>query len=494
MSPEQFRELGYRMVDRVASYMASVGDRPIRDPSLKPGDIASALPDAPPHEPGGSGAWDAIFGDLDAIIDPGLMHWQHPGFYGYFPCNTTGPAILGELLSAGLGVQGMLWSTSPAVTELETRMLDWMASAIGLPDRFCSTSHNGGGSIQGTASEAAVVALVAARRRVSPGADIREPVVYTSAQAHSSITKAAMLTGIARGAEDRERVRLIETDHLHRMKTAALERALDEDLAAGRTPVALCPTLGTTSSGAFDPLTELARLWRAKVGAKPWIHVDAAWAGAAMVCPELREFTPEIDEGLALVDSFCFNPHKWLLTTFDCDLFWVADRRGLTESLSITPEYLRNAATDSGEVWDYRDWQAPLGRRFRALKLWFVFRHYGIEGMRAHIRGHVESTAELERAVGGSEHLELATERSLSLLCVRHRAGNDATRRLHEALNANGDLFLSHTILPAAEDGGEHEDGGRFVIRVAVGTIATTPAHVRALGERLIELAAAVES
>ncbi|MEL7473249.1 MAG: pyridoxal-dependent decarboxylase [Planctomycetota bacterium] len=480
MTPEQFRALGHRAVDWIADYLAGVESRGVLSES-KPGEVYDALPESPPETPDD---WDAAFADLDRVVMPGVTHWQSPSFFGYFPCNGSAPAIIGELLSAGLGVQGMLWQTSPACTELEMRVLDWMAELIGLPDafRFDRSDRKGGGVIQGTASEAALIALVAARRRsIDAGADPASLCVYTSTQAHSSIVKAAMIAGLARDADDRARVRLIETDDEHRMRADALASAVRSDLDAGRTPCFVSATAGTTSSCAFDPIGDLARAIDDADpaffgGPRGWLHVDAAYAGAACVCPEFRWML----DGVERADSVCFNPHKWLLTSFDCDCFWVRDADALTRATSVTPEYLRNQASDAGAVVDYRDWQAPLGRRFRALKLWLVLRHFGAEGLRAYIREHVRLGEVFESMVGADDRFELAATRHLNLVCFRFRddaAGSSeradaATAELMRRVNATGRALCTHTRLAVA--GGE-----RYVIRFCPGATGVRERHVR---------------
>jgi aromatic-L-amino-acid/L-tryptophan decarboxylase len=472
MNPDEFRALGHRMVDWIADYWGRVGmgQHPVLS-QVRPGDVLAMLPDHPPMEGmGATSDWDSVFRDLGEVILPGVTHWQSPNFFAYFPANASGPGVLGELLSAGLGVQGMLWATSPACTELETRMLDWMAEMIGLPASFMSGGE-GGGVIQGTASEATLVAMLAARKRAEGGAG--DLVAYASTQAHSSVMKAAMIAGVARGPDDRERVRLIEVDEKCAIRPEALERAMREDLAAGRLPFFVCATVGTTSSGGVDSISGMARavqaLGRSTTPRRPspgaWIHVDAAWAGAACVCPEHRWML----EGVERADSIAFNPHKWLLTNFDCNCFWTRDRRAIIGALSVTPEYLRNKASESGAVIDYRDWQVPLGRRFRALKLWFAIRHYGVEGLRAHVREHVRIAEVFEGLVRGDDRFELPAPRSLSLVCFRLRDEGDAgNRELLERINASGKAYLTHTVLD-----------GRFVLRMAIGATLTREEHVR---------------
>lgn len=412
--------------------------------------------------------------DVQNIVLPALTHWQSPGFYGYFPANGSWPAVLGDLISTGLGVQGMLWQTGPAITEVETRMLDWMADLCGLPESFRSTSQ-GGGVIQGTASEATLVAMVAARHRIrSRHRDIKpgQLVAYTSEQAHSSVLKATRIAGI-------EHLRLVPTDADYALDATALRSAVERDVAQGLVPFYVCATAGTTGSGAFDPIPTIADV-RDALAPNMWLHVDGAWAGSAAVCPEHRRFL----DGLERAESYCFNPHKWLLTNFDCDLFYVSDRRTLIDALSVTPEYLRNSASDSGAVIDYRDWQVPLGRRFRGLKLWFVIRHYGAQGLQAHIRQHVAWAQWLEGAVKGDPRFELAAPRSLSLVCLRLAGERDGdTRKLLERANDTGKVLLTHTTLP------DKQGRPRYTIRVAIGGAGHSLQSVQQLWSLLTTLA-----
>src|SRR5581483_1125771 len=285
------------------------------------------------------------------------------------PANASGPSILGDLVAAGLGVQGMLWATSPACTEVETHVLDWLVELLGLPPQF-----RGNGVIQDSASSATLCAILAARDRVSPTVDRSKLRAYASTHAHSSVEKGIRVAGLRA-----DQLRLVDVDDAFAMRSDAPAAAVADDLAAGCVPFLVVPTVGTTSSAAIDPVGAVVEI---AARHRVWVHVDAAYAGAAAVVPQLR---PLVNEGLDGVDSWCFDPHKWLLTNFDCDVLYVADRAPLIDALSIVPEYLRNAASESGAVIDYRDWHVPLGRRFRALKLWFVLRHYGVEGLRAHI-------------------------------------------------------------------------------------------------------------
>jgi len=472
MSSEQFRALGHRMVDWIAAYWERVETLPVMS-QVKPGEVKAGLPGSAPEL--GLREWDVVFKDLERVIMPGITHWQSPNYFAYFSAEASGPAVLGELLSAGLGVQGMLWATSPACTELEERVLDWLVEACGFPQGWRS-DQGGAGSIQGSGSDAALVALVAARQRARrDGWDETSPlVVYASDQAHSSIVKGAMVAGMARGPDDRERVRLVRSGPDYAMDCGELERMIAEDVAAGKWPCFVCAAAGTTGTLAFDGIGKVAAAAERGLGAgrRLWVHVDAAHAGSACVCPEYRWML----EGAERADSLCFNPHKWLLTNFDCSCLWVREKRWLVDALSITPEYLRNNASDSGEVTDFRDLQVPLGRRFRALKLWFVIRHYGMEGLRTHIREHVRITGVLESLVRGDDRFEIVGEPRLNLVCFRLRGtGPEAdarNKRLLDAINATGRAYLTHTTVPVA--------GVRqFVLRMAVGATRTQERHVR---------------
>jgi aromatic-L-amino-acid decarboxylase len=382
--------------------------------------------------------------------------------------------MLGELLSAGLGVQGMLWATSPACTELETHIMDWLVDMLGLPEKFKSSTA-GGGVIQDTASSASLCALLAARERATDYASNEQGcdghlTAYTSTQAHSSIEKASMIAGLGR-----ENLRLIEVDETLAMRPDVLARKIKQDRQAGLVPCFVCATVGTTSSTAMDPLPEIGRICREE---GIWLHVDAAMAGTAALCPEFRS----IHDGMELADSYCFNPHKWMFTNFGCDCFWVADRAALIQTLSILPEYLRNKATESGAVIDYRDWHIPLGRRFRSLKLWFVIRHYGVEGLRHHIRRHVELAQEFALWVQGDDRFELAVEPPLNLVCFRHRGGDRVNQGLLDTLNQSGDLYLTHT-----------RTQGKLTLRFCVGQTHTEARHVKRAWQRIRKVATELE-
>jgi aromatic-L-amino-acid decarboxylase len=457
MSAEEFRRWGHVVIDWIANYQKQVESYPVMS-TVQPGQIRATLPPTPPTN---GESFEKIFADVNKLLMPGITHWQSPTFFGFFPSNNSGPSILGELLSAGLGVQGMLWATSPACTELETHMLDWLIDMLGLPAKFKSSSA-GGGVIHDTASSAVLCALLTARERATSfqfnECGAAEPLVlYTSNQAHSSVEKAAKIAGLGR-----TRLRVIEVDEGFAMNTNALAKQIAADRAAGMNPFFVAATVGTTSSNGMDPISKIGKLCREE---GMWLHVDSAMSGTAALCPEFRRF----QEGCELAESYCFNPHKWMFTNFDCSCFYVANRAELIKTLSVTPEYLRNKATESGVVLDYRDWQIPLGRRFRALKLWFVIRHYGVEGLRHHIRRHVQLAQQFAAWVKQSTDFELVAPAPLNLVCFAHRAGNDFNRRLLERLNQSGKMYLTHTVL-----------NGKYSLRLCVGQAHTELQHVQA--------------
>ncbi len=471
MAPDEFRRCGHALVDWIADYHSRIESFPVLS-QVKPGEIRASLPANPPAR---GEAFDELLKDVEKVILPGLTHWQSPNFFAYFPCNSSGPAVLGDLLSSGLGVQGMLWSTSPACTEVETHVLDWLASMLGLPEKFLSSS-TGGGVIQDTASSVALCALLAGRERATQyttnqaGCDGRI-VAYTSTQTHSSLEKAAMIAGI--GSRN---LRAIAVDENFAMRPDALAEQVAADKRDGFIPCFVCATVGTTSSNAMDPIPEIARVCREH---NLWLHVDAAMSGTAALCPEFRH----LQNGVEFADSYNFNPHKWMFTNCDCSCFWVADRGALIRTLSVLPEYLRNRATESGAVIDYRDWHIPLGRRFRSLKLWFVIRHYGVEGLRHHIRRHVELAQRFAGWVRNDSRFELAAPAPLNLVAFRHVGGDAANQTIMERLNRSGDLFLTHTKLD-----------GKFTLRVSIGQTHTEARHVERAWKRICEEAERVEA
>jgi aromatic-L-amino-acid decarboxylase len=456
MHPEEFRRHGHQLVDWMADYLSDVGDLPIT-PATGPGTIRRRLPDSPPAE---GEPFTALFDDFRELIVPGMTHWNHPGWFAYFPGNNSPPSILGEMLTATMGAQCMSWATSPAATELEQTTMEWLRQMIGLPEEFV-------GVIQDTASTATLVALLSARERATAGASGREGMdagpgltVYASVEAHSSVDKGVKLAGYGL-----HRLRRIPGDAAFALDPAALERAVQADIAAGLTPACVVASIGTTSSTAVDPVPAVAAICR-RHGI--WLHVDAAYAGSAAIVPELRGYFA----GMELADSLVLNPHKWLLTNFDCTAYYVRDRDALLSTFSLTPEYLRTA--HDADVVNYRDWGIQLGRRFRALKLWFVIRSYGVEGLRAIIRRHVALAAELAAWVDEAADFERMAPVPFGLVCFRYRPTGKSERQLDELnerllreVNATRRVHLTHTRL-----------GGRYVIRMVIGQRTTEREHV----------------
>lgn len=453
MTNDEFRRYGHAVIDWLADYYEQLEDLPVQS-RVAPGDLKRKLPSRPPEQ---GEAFDAVLKDMNDLILPAITHWQSPRFFAYFPANNSPPSVLGELLSAGLGVQGMLWATSPACTELETMVMDWLVEALDLPEYFRSEA-GGGGVIQDSASGATLCALLAARERATSGQSNRRGcdgrlVAYASTQAHSSIEKNCRIAGI--GSDN---LRLVEVDETFAMNPDDLERRILADRDAGLIPFFVCACVGTTSTLAVDPVPAVADLCR-KYGL--WLHVDAAMAGTAALCPEFRG----IHSGIERADSYTFNPHKWMLTNFDCNAFFVADRQALTGALGILPEYLKTTAP--GEVIDYRDWQIPLGRRFRALKLWFVLRCYGLDGLRAMVHRHVALAEEFAEWIERSEDFELVTPRSLNLVCFRHRGGDALNEQILQSVNRSGEIYISHTRL-----------NNQYILRLCVGQANTQRKHV----------------
>ena len=458
---EAFRCNAHALVDWIADYLAGLDNRPVCE-TVAPGDVRAKLPASAPETPE---AFDAVLADLDRVIVPGLAHWQHPGWLAYFPAQSSPPAVLGELAAAGLGVQGMLWSTSPAATELESHVLDWLVDLLGVPQDW-KTTGPGGGVLQSGASDSTHTAVVVAREqcKTRTGASAEDMVAYTSSHAHSSVAKGARMAGLAN-------IRMLDVDSEFAARPEALTAALAADRQSGLTPAFVCSAIGTTGTTAVDPVRRFGEIARSE---QMWHHVDAAYAGSAMICDEFRCH----QDGLELVDSYTFNPHKWLATNLDCSVMWVADRRPLIEALSITAPYLRTAASDSGEVIDYRDWHGPLGRRFRAMKLWFVLRCFGAQGLRAMIRCHVDWARSLAERIDAHPRLATIAPTLFSLVSFAHLDGNAATDALVERVNSDGRFHITAS-----------EAAGRRYARVAVGSTWTTRGHVEALADLLIDSA-----
>jgi len=449
LDSEEFRREAHRVADWIADYFRDLAGYRVQ-PDASPGAIARQIPAQPPRE---GTSPDRIMEDFQRIVVPGLTHWNHPGFYGYFPANTSPPSVLAEMLVAGLGVQGMSWSTSPAATELEQAMMSWLRQMIGLPETFT-------GVIQDTASSATLVALITARDRsiADLGVSIDRLTVYASEEANSSVPKGARLAGVRPG-----QVRLIPTDDQAAMRMDALEAAMARDREAGLVPCCVVATVGTTGSTGIDPVATIGSLCR-ETGL--WLHIDAAFAGSAAILPEMRW----VLEGADQADSLVFNPHKWLLVNFDCSAYFVRDTVALRRSFGATAEILRNPQDD--RVANFRDWGIQLGRRFRALKLWFVIRSYGVEGLQAMVREHIRLGKLFASWLDSDPRFERIGTAELATVCFRLRGegsvDRDAINRdLLRRINETGRIFLTGTVLK-----------GRFVLRLALGHLSSTEAHL----------------
>jgi aromatic-L-amino-acid decarboxylase len=460
MTPDEFRAAGHRIVDWIADYRATIESRPVMA-QTKPGDVKASIPATPPRQ---AESFDAIYRDIDRIVAPGITNWQHPRFFGYFPSNGLLASLLGDFLSTGLGVIGLAWQSSPALTEVEEVATDWMRQMLGL-------SEGWSGVIQDTASTASIVALLCARERstnysLARGGlqSERSPlVVYASTHSHSSVEKAALMAGFGR-----ENVRAIAHDAVYAMRADALEAQIERDRAEGRLPCAVVATSGTTTSTAFDPLTSIARVARQN---GLWMHVDAAMAGSAMILPECRHLW----DGVEGADSLIVNPHKWLGAAFDCTLYYVRDPEHLVRVMSTNPSYLQSAA--DGQVKNYRDWGLPLGRRFRALKLWFLIREQGIDNLQARLRRDLENAHWLAEQVATTEGWRVLAPVPLQTVCVRHEppglSGETLDRHTQgwaARINQSGIAYLTPALLD-----------GRWMVRVSIGAEQTERRHVEEL-------------
>lgn len=470
MPPDEFRRLGHQLIDWIADYQAGIESYPVFS-KLEPGALKRALPARAPEE---GEDFAAIWADFGEKIMPGVTHWNHPGFFAYFPANNSGPAILGELLSAALGVNGMLWETCPAATELEEVVMEWLRRLVGLAPAYK-------GTIQDTASTSTLVALLTARERATGGranaegydAGREKLVAYCTAEAHSSFLKGARIAGF--GAA---RVRKVPVDRDFAMRVDALREQIRADLAAGLKPCFVMATIGTTSSTAVDPLEAIVPVAREH---GMWLHVDAALAGAAALLPERRQHFRGLDE----CDSFVFNPHKWLFTNFDCSAYFVRDPAALEAAFTLTPEYLRTGR--EGEVTNYKDWGVALGRRFRALKLWFVLRYFGAEGLRSQLRAHLRLAKDFERWVDATPGWEKLAPVPFNTVAFRYRppgVEDEAeleriNRRIMLAVRDSGKAWFTHTKL-----------ADKFALRVAIGQTYTRAEHVEGLKRLLSEAAA----
>lgn len=468
MNNDDFRKNAHQLVDWMADYFETIEDYPVK-PEVKPGDVLRQLPDSSPLQ---SEGFDKIFHDFEQTVLPGMMHWQSPMFMGYFPANTSYPSILAEMLTATMGAQCMSWLTSPAATELEERMMEWLRNLTGLSKQFT-------GVIQSTASTASLCALLMAREQATDF-EINESgfpsdqtfTVFCSEETHSSIEKDVKIAGFGR-----KNLRKIPVDETFAMQPKELEKAIRRDLENGSKPTAVIATIGTTGSTAIDPLKEIGELC-AKY--EIFLHVDAAYAGTALLLPEMRWMS----KGIEYADSFVFNPHKWMFTNFDCSAFYVKDKSLLVRTFEIMPEYLKTPEDE--RVKNYRDWGIPLGRRFRALKLWFVLRSFGAEGLRSKIRNHISLAQKLAKEIKQHEHFELLAPVPLNTICFRFHPDhisdekklNELNRKLLSQIQESGKLFLTHTILD-----------GKFTIRIVPGNTNLEKRHVDEAWELINEKA-----
>ena len=462
MDIKEFRKLGYRFVDWVADYLENVGDLPVMA-QVKPGEIRSKLPQEPPEK---GEPMEALFEDFKRIIFPGITHWQHPGWFAYFPANNSPPSVLAELLTAGIGAQCMIWQTSPAAAELEEVVMEWLRKMLGLPEGMQ-------GCIQDTASTSTLVALLSARERAtnfeSNEKGLKVPLtVYASEEAHSSVEKDVKIAGYGR-----ENLRYIPTDENFAMIPSELDKAIAADKAKGMKPACVIATIGTTSSTAIDPLGPIGEIC-AKHGV--WLHVDAAFAGTAAVLPEKRDML----KGAQYMDSFVFNPHKWMLTNFDCSAYFVKDPGALIRTFEIHPEYLKTGV--DAKVKNFRDWGIQLGRRFRALKLWFVLRSYGVEGIQEFVRKQISMAQMFKEWVEAHENFELLAPVPFSLVCFRYNDGrgeeelNQINEKLLNEVNNTAEVFLTHTSLR-----------GKYTLRMAIGQRTTQERHVKKAWDIIVE-------
>lgn len=469
MTPEEFRTYGHQLIDFIADYRTSVAERPVMAPS-KPGDIKAQLPMQPPAQPE---PFSNVLADLESIVLPGLSHWQHPRFFGYFPSNGLLASVLGDYASTGLGVLGLSWQSSPALTEIEEVVTDWMRQMTGLSDAWSGVIHD-------TASSATLVALLCARERTTNyslsraglQAEAKPLIVYMTAHAHSSVDKAALLAGFGRA-----NIHVISHDEHYAMRPDALRARILEDLAEGLVPCAIACTVGTTTTTAYDPLELIAPIAR-EFGL--WLHVDAAMAGSAMILPEMRYLWA----GVEGADSLVINPHKWLGAAFDCTLYYVRDPQHLIRVMSTNPSYLRSSVDET--VKNLRDWGLPLGRRFRALKLWFLIREQGVEGLQARLRRDLDNAEWLAAKIRATPGWTVLAPVVLQTLCVRHTPEGLTKRPVETAaaaeqideytqgwadrLNRSGAAYLTPAILD-----------GRWMVRISIGAAPTEREHVAAL-------------
>jgi aromatic-L-amino-acid decarboxylase len=460
LDPEEFRRQGHMIIDFLADYYQTIEKYPVLS-QVEPGYLQKRLPNSTPYDPE---PIESILQDVQEHIVPGITHWQSPNFFAYFQCTSSIAGFLGEMLSTGFNVVGFNWVASPAATELEMIVMDWLGEMLELPKSFLF-SGNGGGVLQGTTCEAVLCTLVAARDQMLSRIgreNLVKLVVYVSDQTHSALQKAAQIAGI-----HPKNIKAIKTSKStsFALSPSSLRAQICADIEAGLVPLFLCATVGTTSTTAVDPLGSLCDVAK---DYGMWVHVDAAYAGSACICPEFRHFM----DGVEGVNSISLNAHKWFLTALDCCCLWVKDPSALIKSLSTNPEFLRNKATDSEQVVDYKDWQITLSRRFRALKLWFVLRSYGVANLRKFLRSHVKMAEIFEGLVGMDKRFEIVVPRNFAMVCFRilsmsEERSNELNRKLLESINMSGRVYMTHTVV-----------GGVYAIRFAVGATLVEERHI----------------
>ncbi|KAM8826104.1 aromatic-L-amino-acid decarboxylase isoform 1-T1 [Synchiropus picturatus] len=494
MDVEEFRRLGKEMVDYVADYWKTIEERPVY-PDVEPGYLRPLIPTEAPQQPE---TFEDVMKDVERVIMPGITHWNSPYFYAYFPTGCSHPSMLADMLCGALSCIGFSWAASPACTELETVMMDWLGKMMQLPECFLASSGGqGGGVLQGTASEATLMSLLAARckalrqiQALHPGWSEPEIfsklIAYTSEQAHSSVERAGLIASVT--------MRMVPTDNSYAMRLDLLKRMVEEDKAAGLIPVyvreqhsrhhsnsicvqpeaTVCATLGTTPSCAFDNIAELGPYCKE---ANLWLHVDAAYAGSAFICPEFRHLL----NGIEFADSFNFNPHKWLLINFDCSAFWVRNKVDLVGAFKVEPVYLKYEKQDAGLITDYRHWQIPLGRRFRSLKMWFTFRMLGVGKLQENIRKQVALAHEFEGLVRADDRFEISAEVIMGLVCFRLKGSNEQNQELLKQITKCREIHL----VPC-------ELSGKFVLRFAICSRYTESRHVQVAWRHIARLATGI--
>ncbi|KAJ8646638.1 hypothetical protein MRB53_008386 [Persea americana] len=479
LQPDDFLTQTHEVLDFIADYYRNIENYPVLG-QVKPGYLRESIPDSAPYS---SETIEAILQDISNDIIPGLTHWQSPNFFAYYQANASTPGFLGEMLCTGFNVVGFSWIASPAATELESIVMDWMGKMLKLPSAFLfSGNEDGGGVMHGSTCEAAVCTMAVARDRVLKkiGWDnISKLVVYASDQTHSTFRKVSRIIGI-KPSNFRQLPTSAATGFA--LSPGVVHMAMKDDVALGLVPMYLCATVGTTGCGAVDPIEGLG-LVANEYGV--WLHVDAAYAGSACICPEFRHYL----DGVELADSFSLNPHKWLLTNMDCCCLWVKSPSSLQDSLSCNAEYLSNNASETKAVIDYKDWQVALSRRFRAMKLWVVIRRFGVAGLREHLRSGIMMAEHFEGLVGADPRFEVVVPRRFSLVCFRLKPkvegadGNELNKKLLEAINSTGRAFLVHTLI-----------GGKYVLRFAIGGTLTELGHINATWKLIQEKAHLVEA